>query len=102
MMNYNCIIGRITKIESEKTENGANKTVVTLAVPRSFKNIDGEYETDFIPCTLFGNMAETTKEYCKKGDLVATKGRIQSNENGLEIIAERVSFLSTRKEEDGE
>lgn len=102
MLNNFVIVGRITKIESEKIENGANKTIVTLAVSRSFKNINGEYETDFIPCTLFGGVAETTKEYCKNGDLIATKGRVQTNNNKIELIAERVSFLTTRKEEDGE
>lgn len=102
MLNNFVIVGRITKIESEKTENGANKTIVLLAVSRNFKNINGEYEIDLMPCTLFGGVAETTKEYCKNGDLIATKGRIQTNENGLELIAERVSFLTTRKEEDGE
>ena len=102
MLNNFVIVGRITKIESEKIENGANKTIVLLAVPRSFKNAEGAYETDFIPCTLFGGVAENTKEYCKNGDLIATKGRIQTNNNTLELIAERVSFLATRKEEDGE
>ena len=102
MLNNFVIVGRITKIESEKIENGANKTIVTLAVSRSFKNINGEYETDFIPCILFGGVAETTKEYCKNGDLIATKGRVQTNNNKIELIAERISFLTTRKEEDGE
>lgn len=102
MLNNFVIVGRITKIENKKTENGANKTIVLLAVSRNFKNINGEYETDFIPCTLFRNMAETTIEYCRKGDLIAVKGRIQTNENGLELVAERVSFLSSRKAEDGE
>lgn len=102
MLNNFVIVGRITKIENEKVENGANKTIVTLAVPRSFKNVNGEYETDFMPCTLFGNMAEATTEYCRKGDLVAVKGRIQANENGFELVSERVSFLSSRKAEDGE
>lgn len=102
MLNNFVIVGRITKIENEEIENGASKTIVTLAVPRSFKNINGEYKTDFMPCTLFGNMAETTIKYCRKSDLIATKGRIQTNENGLELIAERVSSLSSRKAEDGE
>lgn len=102
MMNNFVIVGRIYEIEYKKMENGANKTVITLAVLRNFKNIDGEYETDFIPCTLFGHVAETTQEYCKKGDLIAVKGRAQSNDGNIEMIAERISFLTTRKEEDGE
>ena len=51
---------------------------LTLAVPRSFKNMKGEYDTDYIPCVLWKGVAENTAEYCKKGDLVGIKGRIQT------------------------
>ena len=104
MLNNFVIVGRITKIESEKTENGASKTIVTLAVPRSFKNNEGIYETDFIDCTLLNNVAVNTVEYCKKGDLIAIKGRVQNLNNTaqLQIIGEKISFLSSRKAEDGE
>lgn len=102
MLNNFVIVGKITKIENKEIENGANKTIATLAVSRSFKNIDGEYETDLIPCLLFGGVAEATKEYCKIGDLVAIKGRIQTNNNKIELIAERLSFLSCKKTEETE
>lgn len=102
MLNNFVIVGKIAKIENKKIENGASKTIVTVAVSRNFKNINGEYEIDLMPCTLFGGVAETTKEYCKNGDLIALKGRIQINNNEIELIAERLTFLSTRKEEDGE
>ena len=108
MMNNAVIVGRIVKdLELHETENGYKVAELTLAVPRSFKNMDGQYDTDFIPCKLWSIVAENTAEYCKKGDLVAIKGRLQSvtyEENefkhtGIELIAERVSFLSTKKPE---
>ena len=102
MLNNFVIVGRITKIESEEIENGTNKTIVTVAVSRNFKNINGEYEIDLMPCTLFKGVAEATKEHCKNGDLIALKGRIQTNNNEIELMAERLTFLSIRKEEDGE
>ena len=47
-------------------------------------------------------------EYCGKGDIVGVKGRVQSRtvekegktEYLTEIIAEKVTFLSSRKEEE--
>lgn len=95
MLNQLVLVGRITT--EPKIKEGEPITI-TLAVPRSFKNEDGEYETDFIPVTLWRPMAENVCEYCKKGDLVGIKGRVQSDEDGnVQYIAEKVTFLSSRK-----
>lgn len=96
MLNQTVLVGRIAN-DFEKGEN--EKVVVTLAVPRSYKNAEGEYETDFIPCVLWKGIATNTLEYCRKGDLIGIKGRIQSNENKIEIVAEKVTFLSSKKTE---
>lgn len=74
MLNQTVIVGRIARDpELRETENGKKVTNVTLAVPRSFKNSNGEYETDFINCVLWKGIAESTVEYCHKGDLVGIK-----------------------------
>lgn len=106
MLNQIVIVGRIVEMETIETENtnkqmSTHKVIITLAVPRSYKNINGEYDTDFIPCTLWNGIAEnTTQYYCKKGDLVGIKGRLQSNEDkSMIVVAEKVTFLSNRKEE---
>ena len=110
MLNQTVIVGRIAKDpELRETENGKKVTNVTLAVPRSFKNSNGEYDTDFINCVLWKGIAESTVEYCRKGDLVGVKGRIQSREyvnsedekkQVVEVVAEKVTFLSSKKVED--
>ena len=109
MMNIAIVVGRIVRdLELHETENGNKVAELTLAVPRNFKNMDGQYDTDYLPCKLWKGVAETTAEYCKKGDLVAIKGRLQSRSyeteetrnNVIELIAERVSFLSTKKAEE--
>ena len=78
-----------------------------MAVPRTYKNLNGEYDTDFIDCTLWTGVAENTSEYCKTGDILGVRGRIQSRiiekDDGtkykkMEIIAEKVSFLSSTKD----
>ena len=97
MLNQVVLVGRVTSIEEISKEE--NKICnITLAVQRSYKNVDGEYETDFILCSVWRGIAENVLEYCKKGDLIGIRGRLQSNENGFELIAEKVTFLSTNKD----
>lgn len=108
MLNQIVLVGRLTKdVQVNKSEKGKHVASLTLAIPRSFKNMDGNYDTDFIECTMFDNIAQNTSEYCKKGDILGVKGRVQSrlvekdNEkrNVIEIIAEKVTFLTSRKDE---
>lgn len=104
MLNQVVLVGRLVKTpELRLTENGKKTSRITLAVPRNYKNMDGEYETDFLECTLWTNVAENTSEYCQTGDMIGVKGRIQTriiqNEDGTkkkktEIVAEKVTFLA--------
>ena len=107
MVNQIVLVGRIVKDpEIRETESGNKVTNITLAVQRPYKNVNGEYDTDFISCVLWKGVAETTAQYCKKGDLIGIKGRIQTREVELEdethrkyveVIAEKVTFLSSKK-----
>ena len=99
MLNRIILVGRLVdKPLLEETENGKNIATIMLAVPRAFKNDNGEYETDFIPVSLVGQVACSVNEYCKKGDLVGIKGRVArlSNTSEIQIIAEKVTFLSNK------
>lgn len=107
MLNQTVIVGRLVREpELHETENGNKVTNITLAVPRSYKNINGEYDTDYISCVLWKGVAENTVEYVKKGDLLGIKGRIQSRnielkdeskKQVMEVVAEKVTFLSSKK-----
>ncbi len=107
MLNHTVVVGRLVhEPELRETETGKKVTNITIAVPRSFKNIEGEYETDFINCTLWQGIAENTVEYVKKGDLLGIKGRLQTRKieidpdtkrNSVEVIGEKVTFLSSNK-----
>ena len=103
------MVGRLTRnIKINKSEKGKKVATVSIAVPRSFKNMEGTYDTDFIDCIAFENIASNTAQYCEKGDIVGIKGRIQSrveeSEGGkkyfIDIIAEKVTFLSSKKAEE--
>ena len=103
MNNTILMVGRITKdIELRYTPN--NKAVITVNL--AIQN--GKDDTTFLPVTVFGNVAETTSKYCKKGDLIGIKGIIknhnwQDNQGNkrydYSFIAERVSFLSNKAKE---
>ena len=101
MLNQIILVGRITKTpEMMENQDGSKFAIINLAIPRTFKNKNGEYDTDFIDCTLWTGIAEKVCEYCKKGDVVGIKGRIQNLNNTaqLQLIAEKVSFLSSKEE----
>lgn len=106
MLNQTVLVGRLANDpELYETETGKKLTRITLAVPRTYKNINGEYDTDFIGCKMWQNVAQSTTDYCQKGDLVGVKGRIQTSryntEDGekfiTEVVAEKVTFLSSSK-----
>ena len=98
MLNHIVLVGRLTEnLKINAASDGKKVTSLTLAVPRTFKNIDGLYERDFIECILWNNLATNTAAYCKKGDLVGIKGRLQSSKKQIEVIAEKVTFLSTKQ-----
>ena len=98
MLNQIVLVGRLTR---DMVVNKSDKGV-------KFKNSEGTYDTDFIECTAFDAIAENTCEYCSKGDIVGVKGRVQSRvvekddkkEYLTEIIAEKVTFLSSKKSDE--
>lgn len=109
MLNQVVLVGRLVRdVDTNTSESGKKIATITLAVPRSFKNHDGLYDTDFIDCIMWDAVAMNTSEFCKKGDIVGIKGRIQSkkivendiNKTYLEVIAEKVTFLTSKKEQE--
>lgn len=107
-MNQLFLVGRLTKDPEVSKLEGKSHCKVTLAVKRQFKNSDGVYDSDFINCTIWNVIAEKVSEFCKKGDLISVKGRIQNNNYldknekmvySYEIIAEQVSFMQSQNKE---
>lgn len=53
MLNQLVLVGRLVrKPELKESENEKKYAHITLAVPRSFKNMNGEYDTDFLDCVF--------------------------------------------------
>lgn len=100
MLNQVILVGRLNRIN----EIGDKQVLITLATPRSYKNENGEYDTDYIDIILRNSIASNTQEYCKIGDIIGIKGRIENLKESVipAIVAEKVTFLSSKKEKEVE
>lgn len=103
MINQVTLVGRLTRDPELKfTTEGVAVTNIILAVPRNYKNSAGQYDADFVQCTLWRRVAENTVQYCRKGQVIGIVGRIQTrnylNKEGqrvyvTEVIGDQVTFL---------
>ena len=84
MLNQIVLVGRISKFETKE-----ESTIMTIGVPRAFKNADGERDVDMLPIQLFGTVGKNTVEWCKEGELVGVKGKVQAKDNQVVIIGEK-------------
>ena len=112
MINNVTLVGRLTK-DAELKYTPANQAVAqfTLAVNRTFKNANGERESDFINCVIWRKSAENFANFAKKGALIGITGRIQTrnyeNQQGqrvyvTEVIAENFQMLESRNQQQGQ
>ena len=88
-MNNVILVGRITSFEGEE---------VTISITRNYKNEDGIYMSDLIPIWLSANIGEKMKDFCKIGDVIGVKGRLE-NRGEVVVMADKVSFISPKKSE---
>jgi len=109
MLNQVILVGRLVYDPELRTlDDGKTVTTITLAIQRGFKNAEsGEYDTDFLKCTLWSGIAENTVQYCKKGSTVGVKARLTQKhyeyEEGKtfsypEIVAEKITFINTKND----
>lgn len=100
-MNTVSLVGRLlSDPELLENENKEKQGCFTLVVARDFKNSEGIYDNDFIPCISWNGIAVATKDYLNKGDVVGVRGRLQVVDNKLIVVADKVTFISSyRKEE---
>ena len=112
MINNVTLVGRLTK-DVELKYTPANQAVAqfTLAVNRTFKNANGERESDFINCVIWRKSAENFANFVKKGALIGITGRIQTrnyeNAQGqrvyvTEVVAENFQMLESRNQQQGQ
>ena len=110
-LNTVMLVGRLAQdIEVKKLDSGKDVTRVSLAVNRGYKNAEGIYETDFFDCVLWDGLALNASDYCKKGDVVGVRGRLQTSyyekdnvkHKVIDVIVEKLTFLSSKPKEKNE
>ena len=80
-MNLTIMSGRIaTDLNPITTQNGKQMLGFNLAVQRDFKNAQGEYDTEFFRCIIFGQAIDFFMNYASKGYFVTLSGRMQKSE----------------------
>lgn len=105
-MNQIILTGRLTR-DPELRYTANDKAVVnfTIAVDRG-KNANGEKETDFPRCKVYGAQAENLCRYCSKGSLIGVEGKIETgqytNREGqtiytTEVFTTRIEYLAQPK-----
>jgi len=97
--------------ELRQTPNGQNVCSFSLALNRSYKGSDGNWQeaTDYIDVVAWGPLGERVAQYLTKGRPCLINGRLQSRSweqegqkrSKVEVVAGDVTFLGGRGEGDG-
>lgn len=80
-MNKVTLFGRLVKDPELRKSAKSNLSVAsfTLAVRRKTKNAAGEYESDFVRCVAWRNLAELIMQYFFKGSRILICGSLRTD-----------------------
>ncbi|MBO5527817.1 MAG: single-stranded DNA-binding protein [Bacilli bacterium] len=111
MLNVITLVGRLTRDpELRRTNSGTSVGAFTIAVDDSRKGPNGEKQTLFMDCTVFGAQADTLTKFFRKGNLIAISGRLVSrkytNSQGVNVTAysvnvDRLEFVESAAKMNG-
>ncbi len=105
-LNKVFVMGNLTRDpELRFTPSGSPVSTLRVAVNRVYTNRSGERKEDvcYINVQVWGKQAESCTQYLTKGKPVFVEGRLRNrsidigdgkNRNILEVVADRVQFLS--------
>lgn len=102
--NQVVLMGNLTRDpELRQTPNGQNVCSFSLALNRSYKGADGNWQeaTDYIDIVAWGPLGERVAQYLTKGRPCLVNGRLQSRSweqdgqkrSKVEVVALDVTFL---------
>ena len=94
MLNQLVCVGRLVGCPEEKE----GEVVIKISVGRPYKNEDGDYDSDIIPIILRNHLIEAVKDYVEEGDLIGVKARVEADGDKILIIADKLTFLSSKKD----
>lgn len=65
----------------------------------SYLNIYQYHEEDtIIPVIIFDKGAEQLKKACNPGDLIGIKGHIDTDDDSLIIVTDKITFMHTKRD----
>ncbi len=110
--NQVVLMGNLTRDpELRQTPNGQNVCSFSLALNRSYKGADGNWQeaTDYIDIVAWGPLGERVAQYLSKGRPCLVHGRLQSRSweqdgqkrSKVEVNAQDVTFLGGPGGSDG-
>lgn len=102
--NQVILMGNLTRDpELRSTPNGQSVCSFSLALNRSYKGSDGNWQeaTDYVDIVAWGPLGERVAQYLTKGRPALVNGRIQSRSweqdgqkrSKVEVVAQDVTFL---------
>lgn len=102
--NQVILMGNLTRDpELRQTPNGQSVASFSLALNRSYKGADGNWQeaTDYIDVVAWGPLGERVAQYLTKGRPCLVNGRLQSRSweqdgqkrSKVEVVAQDVTFL---------
>lgn len=105
MLNVITMVGRLTRDpELRKTNSGTQVGGFTIACDDGRKGPNGEKQTIFMDCNIFGNQSDTLVKFFRKGNLIGVSGRLTSrkyvNKEGVNvtaysIICDHIEFIES-------
>ncbi|MEQ8188369.1 MAG: single-stranded DNA-binding protein [Candidatus Eremiobacterota bacterium] len=109
MQSYNKIIlvGRLTRDpEIKYVMGGIPVSNYVLAVKRPYKNSEGTWDTDFLRIACWRKLAEFSKKYLTKGQLILVEGAVQEDRTEKDgqiryftnIKADRIAFMTPKED----
>jgi single-strand DNA-binding protein len=104
--NQVVLMGNLTRDpELRQTPNGQQVCSFSLALNRSYKGADGNWQeaTDYIDVVAWGPLGERVAQYLSKGRPCLVNGRLQSRSweqdgqkrSKVEVVAQDVTFLGS-------
>ncbi len=104
--NQVVLMGNLTRDpELRTTPNGQPVCSFSLALNRSYKSKDGDWQevTDYVDIVAWGPLGERVAQYLTKGRPALVNGRLQSRSweqdgqkrNKVEVVAQDVTFLGS-------
>ncbi len=111
MLNVITLVGRLTRDpELRRTNSGTSVGAFTVACDDGRKDANGNKQTLFMDCTVFGPQADTLMKFWRKGNLIAVYGRLVSrkyvNSQGANVTAysincDRIEFVESAAKQNG-